>query len=121
MIFYQYFRLIFLMVLTASLNGTMLRLPCKTIADFDIFVIGKRLKSHVLMTFTGLKDFQCMIKCVENARCRSYNTNANDGGCEINGKALIDSGTSLTSDADWTYKSTDYNTTLVCFVSSLIR
>ena len=98
----------------ASLSGTILRLPCKTIADFDVFHIGKRLLGHVLMSFNGLNDVLCMIKCIENAKCRSYNINTKDGRCEISRKALVDTGTALTIDSDWNFKTTDYKTTLVC-------
>ena len=102
-----------------SINGTILRLPCKTVADFNIFHLGKRLMGHVLMSFNGLMDVQCMIKCIENSKCRSYNTNTN-GKCEINKKALVDNGTSLTTDSDWVYKSTDYSSTLVCIFIAFV-
>ena len=94
--------------------GTILRLPCKTLADFKLYMLGKRLIGNVLMSFNGLQDTQCMIKCIENAKCRSYNTNKEDGRCEINGKAMVDNGTVLATDTNWVYKSTDYSSTLVC-------
>ena len=66
------------------------------------------------MSFNGLQDTECMVKCVENEKCRSYNTNKKDGRCEINGKALADSGAILETDSNWVYKSTDYSSKLVC-------
>ena len=101
-------------LLIASSNGTILRLPCKVLADFNVIHLGKRLLDHVLMSFNGLHDTQCMVKCAENVECRSYNTNRKDGRCEINRKALADSGTVLTTDSNWVFKSTDYSSNLVC-------
>ena len=101
-------------LLIASSDGTILRLPCKVFADFNVIHLGKRLIDHVLVFFNGLQDTQCMVKCVKNVKCRSYNTNRKDGRCEINGKALVDNGTILKADPDWVYKSTNYSLNLVC-------
>ena len=101
-------------LLIGSCCGTILRLPCKTFADFKVYLLGKRLIGNVLMSFNGLRDTQCMMTCIKNVRCHSYNTNRNDGRCEINGKALVDNGTVLVTDPNWMYKSTDYSSTLVC-------
>jgi len=100
-------------LLIASSDGTILRLPCTVFADFKISHLGKRLLDHVLMSFNGLQDTECMVKCVENEKCRSYNTNRKDGRCEINGKALADSGTLLKTDPNWVYKSTNYSSNLI--------
>ena len=89
-------------------------MPCKVFADFNVIHLGKRLIDHVLASFSSLQDTQCMVKCIENAKCRSYNTNRKDGRCEINGKALADNGAILKADSDWVYKSTDYSLNLVC-------
>ena len=101
-------------MLIASSDGTILRLPCTVFADFNVIHLGKRLLEHVLMSFNGLQDTECMVKCVKNEKCRSYNTNRKDGRCEINGKALADSGTLLKTDPNWVYKSTNYSLNLVC-------
>ena len=72
------------------------------------------------MSFNGLQDIQCMVKCVENVKCRSYNTNTKDGRCEINGKALFDNGITLSTASDWLYKSTNYNSTLVSRIDHFV-
>ena len=89
-------------------------MPCKVFADFNVIHLGKRLLDQVLASFIGLQDTQCMVKCVKNVKCRSYNTNRKDGRCEVNGKALVDNGTILNADSDWVYKSTDYSLNVVC-------
>ena len=75
--------------------------------------MGKRLFGHVLISFHGLNDTQCMVKCVKNVKCRSYNIHRKDEKCEISGKALGDTNTTLKTASGWVYKSTDYNSTLV--------
>ena len=96
-----------------SVENTILRLPCDTFAEFRIFSIGKRLTGHVLRTDKGLEDGQCMMKCVEHRKCRSYNLNVKDKICELNSKAHADNGTMLADETDWIYKSTDYKNLLV--------
>ena len=100
--------------LTTLSCGSILRLPCKKYADFKVIFKDKRLTGNVLASFYGLQDTQCMVKCVENEKCRSYNINVKDGTCEVNGKASADNGAILKTDPDWVYKSTDYSSNLVC-------
>ena len=109
----------YLVLFIASSEETILRLPCKIDALFTIFHDSKRLVGDVLMSFSALEDTQCMVKCIENAKCRSYNTNKEDGRCEINGKALVDNGTKLVTDTNWVYKSTNYSSTLVCSINEI--
>ena len=93
---------------------TILRLPCATHAEFNIFEFGKRLKSNVINRHYDTNDVQCTILCVGNEKCRSYNINEAKLICELNSKALYDNGTELTDDSEWLYKSTDYNNPIVC-------
>eukprot|EP00795_Rhopilema_esculentum_P007211 gene7211-12891_t len=105
--------LCFAITIAVYTNATILRLPCDIFAEFRIFSIGKRLTGHVLRTDKGLEDGQCMMKCVEHRKCRSYNWNVEEKLCELNSKAHADNGTVLADETDWIYKSTDYDNLLV--------
>ena len=113
MAFVHYCRLLAVLALGLTVYGCILRLPCKTLADFSIVHKGRRLSDHVLKKYKGLDEEQCMIKCVEQRKCRSYNLNAKEKLCELNSKAHVDNGTVLDDETDWIYKSTDYDNRLV--------
>ena len=98
---------------------TILRLPCMTIADFNVIEFGKRLKGSVISRHYDTNDVQCTILCVQNERCRSYNMQRTTLICELNSKAVFDHGTELSDDAKWLYKSTNYSSPLVRTPSSL--
>ena len=95
------------------LNATVLRLPCMTYADFDVVFINKSLKGYLIRKDEGLNHVQCMVKCIEHAECRSYNTNGHLQMCELNTKAFGDAGTTLSDEPGWVHKSTDYSNKLV--------
>ena len=84
--------------------GTILRLPCMTIADFTITEFGKRLTGNVISKHYDTTDVQCTILCVQNNKCRSYNIQRVKLICELNGKAVADNGTELSDDVEWFYK-----------------
>eukprot|EP00795_Rhopilema_esculentum_P007212 gene7212-12892_t len=71
-------RLCFAITIAVYTHATISRLPCDIFAEFRIFSIGKRLTGHVLRTDKGLEDGQCMMKCVEHRKCRSYNLNVEE-------------------------------------------
>ena len=92
---------------------TILRLPCMTIADFNVIEFGKRLTGSVISRHYDTTDVQCTILCVQNEKCRSYNMQRTKLICELNSKAVVDYGTELSDDAKWLYKSTNYSNPLV--------
>ena len=106
-------RIFTLFYLLIGTNGTILRLPCSTIADFSVQHSGKRLKNHVIRTDYEINDVQCMVKCIELKTCRSYNINTKNRICELNGKAHVDEGAELASDGNWMYKTTNFDSKLV--------
>ena len=93
--------------------ATILRLPCMKYADFDVFHMDKALIGHLIRIDNGLNDVQCMAKCIEHVKCRSYNIQRDKQVCELNAKAFGDVNTQLTVKPGWVYKSTDYNNKLV--------
>ena len=95
----------------------ILRLPCGDIfADFTIFIKDKALNGSVIATISNTSDVQCMVKCVEHHKCRSYNSKIGEKKCELNSKAIGGKDTVLISKPGWVYKSTDYKATQVRFL-----
>jgi len=92
---------------------TILRLPCMTIADFTITEHGKRLTGSVISRHYDTTDVQCMILCIQNGKCRSYNMQRTKLICELNGNSLADNGAKLSDDIEWLYRSTNYSSPLV--------
>ncbi len=70
------------------------------------------MKGYVIQLVSDVDDAQCMVECVRNPKCKSYNIHPEERKCKLNSKALVD-GISLTDDPGWFYKSTDYNQTSV--------
>ena len=92
---------------------TILRLSCKTIADFTITEFGKCLTGNVISRHYDTTDVQCTILCVQNEKCRSYNMQRTKLICELNAKAVANNGTGLSDHAKWLYKSTNYSNPFV--------
>ena len=67
----------------------ILRLPCGDIlANFTIFMKDKALGGSVISEFGSTSDVQCMVKCVEHHKCRSYNTQSDEQKCELSSKKM---------------------------------
>lgn len=117
---FSYFRTIALISIFAKFDATILRLPCLDYADFTIVHEHKFLKGSIIATHHGVTDISCMIKCVENQKCRSYNIDRASGECQLNSKVFGDADSVLSDGNGWLYKSTDYNETLVsCNLAAL--
>ena len=71
------------------------------------------LKGCLLSEISNMTDVECMVKCVKELACKSYNINRSRKICQLNSKALGEPGVVLSSMPGWVYKSTDYNATLV--------
>ena len=117
----SHYRSLVLLRVLSVVYATILRLPCMKYADFDVFHIDKALIGHLIRIDNGLNDVQCMAKCIEHAKCRSYNIQRDRQICELNDKAFGDVNTQLTDKPGWVYKSTDYNNKLVILTLYIFR
>ena len=79
------------------------------------------LRENVISEITGATDIECMVRCVKHPQCKSYNMNRNQKICQLNRKALGETGVSLSSMPDWLYKATDNNDTLVIICHLSVR
>ncbi|XP_065059570.1 uncharacterized protein LOC135687052 isoform X2 [Rhopilema esculentum] len=78
--------LLSLFSVTYHFNAEILRLPCKTFANFSIVKEGKTMKQPFL-SLEGIGPESCMYECIKHHRCQSININVNESICEFNGKA----------------------------------
>ena len=82
-------------------------------AEFSILKYGYKLRGHSIHAFSNTDDTQCMVKCIENHSCRSYNIQRDKKLCEVNDKSYEDNQTALVQKDGWIYKSTDYSSNKV--------
>ena len=71
------------------------------------------LKGFVIKSETGVNDFQCMVKCMEVPKCKSYNIKSDAGTCQLNSASESGNLAKLSDAPGWLYKSTDFNDKLV--------
>ena len=102
-------------------KSEIIRLPCKSYANFSIIKSNTALQGAVIETLLFQTENQCKSKCLMEDRCKSFNTE--DGGdmkCELNNKTSEDwkdMNFQVVKRPGWTFKSTDYNFTQVRFVA----
>ena len=82
----------------------ILRLECKSYADFNIVLhnlsdVGSILKSIVTK---GLR--RCLLSCISLSECKAVNYNEVDSKCELVGRGL---NKNLTEKSGWVYLTTD--------------
>ena len=98
----------------------IVRLPCKTEANFTVKVQGHILRNYVIGEGSALKVDQCFENCEDHHGCKSINYK--DGGeknCQLNSKVKeAVSASHFAADGAWTYYATDYNTANVSCISS---
>ena len=97
----------------SAVHTTILRLPCLKYADFSVYYKNKALRGHLLYRDFAVDDLQCMAKCAQHAKCKSYNINKEKQICELNAKTYGEANTQLSDEEGWLYKSTDYDSKLV--------
>ncbi|XP_065069819.1 uncharacterized protein LOC135694873 [Rhopilema esculentum] len=107
-----------LVPLSLLLNGHLamcwiLRLPCKTEANFNISAVGYALEHNVLMKLTLPLD-ECRENCIYTAYCKSFNHKQSGlENCELNSETNVTKPTNLVQKSDWTYFATDQRGRLV--------
>ena len=103
-----------------EIKGELLRLPCKSYANFSIIKHDNALQGSVITTLLFLTDNQCKSMCIMERKCKSFNREiGGDMRCELNDKTTEDWKDNVTAVArpGWTFKSTDYHFHLVRFRS----
>ena len=94
----------------------MLRLKCKSIAEFQIEKKGYCLKGNVIETVDEVTLLQCFDRCLHNQRCKSINMERNGFGvCQLIARSSHDSvdNITLTVNDRWNFYSTNFSSRLV--------
>eukprot|EP00112_Aurelia_sp_Birch-Aquarium-sp1_P021542 Seg583.4_Seg583.2 transcript_id=Seg583.4_Seg583.2/GoldUCD/mRNA.D3Y31 product="hypothetical protein" protein_id=Seg583.4_Seg583.2/GoldUCD/D3Y31 len=104
--------LIYICFNALEIKSEILRLPCKSYANFSIIKHDTALQGSVIETLLFLTENQCKSKCLMERRCKSYNKeNGGDMKCELNDKTTEDWrdwNVTVVKRPGWTFKSTDY-------------
>ena len=98
----------------------IIRLPCLKFANFSVIWNNTALRGSIVATLYGVDETSCKAECLHNERCKSININEEEMMCQINGKVAEDlnDGIELVTKEGWTYKSTDYQSSLVGIIPS---
>ncbi|XP_065071781.1 uncharacterized protein LOC135696328 isoform X2 [Rhopilema esculentum] len=99
-----------LMVISVTVKGEILRLPCKTFANFSVVLHGHSLDA-TYRTLENLDEQMCKTECIIEGQCKSININKDLGICQLNDKSAQNPNDRVKTDAKsgWTYFSTRYD------------
>ncbi|XP_065072025.1 uncharacterized protein LOC135696532 [Rhopilema esculentum] len=91
-------------------NGEILRMPCKTFANFSVVLHGHSLDA-TYRTLENLDEQMCKTECIIEGQCKSININKDMGICQLNDKSAQNPNDRVKTDAKsgWTYFSTRYD------------
>ena len=102
-----------------EIKSEIIRLPCKSYANFSIIKRDTALQGSVIETLLFLNENQCKSKCLMEDRCKSFNKeDSGDMRCELNDKTSEDwkdMNFQVVRRPGWTFESTDYNFSQVRF------
>lgn len=107
---------IYLMLFLTSTQTHILRLSCKSIAEFPIEKKGHRLKGYVIETINKISLQQCFERCLHIRRCKSINIEKSGFGiCQLNARSSHDSmdNVTLAENDRWNFYSTNFSSRLV--------
>ncbi len=100
-----------------GIESWIIRLACKHEADFTTVVNDFKLTNNLIGGITTNDQQGCIIECVRNNRCKSFNyqkrQTAENQNCELNGDIKENAEESFEQKAGWVYMATNYNTTKV--------
>ncbi|XP_065070147.1 uncharacterized protein LOC135695109 isoform X2 [Rhopilema esculentum] len=115
---------IWLISILSSVNLAMcwiLRLPCKTEANFTISAVGYALEHNVLMKLTLPLD-ECRENCIYTAYCKSFNYKQSGlENCELNSETNVTKPTNLVQKSNWTYFATNQFTRAIGSLCQKLR
>lgn len=75
----------------ALLNATVLRLPCKVIAAFDVVLSGMADGGSVGNSTAAVTPGKCALNCVSWPKCKSLNFKEAEQKCELFDRSLVQS------------------------------
>ena len=117
----QYLSSRYVCFIVLEIKAELLRLPCKSYANFSVIKHDAALQGSVITTLLFLTDGECKSMCLLERRCKSFNKETGgDMKCELNYKTTEDRKDNVSTVArpGWTFKSTDYSFHLVSRIES---
>eukprot|EP00112_Aurelia_sp_Birch-Aquarium-sp1_P012396 Seg2608.1 transcript_id=Seg2608.1/GoldUCD/mRNA.D3Y31 product="L-rhamnose-binding lectin CSL3" protein_id=Seg2608.1/GoldUCD/D3Y31 len=106
----------FVCCIASKINGEILRLPCKSYANYSITKHDVALQGYVIATFLFTTENECKSKCLMNQQCKSFNKETRgDMKCELNDKTTEDwkDNVTVSKRLGWTFKTTDHSFPLI--------
>ncbi len=103
------------MVLCLRVESWIIRLTCKTEADFSIGIENFKLTNSLITQISTRDQQECVVECVRHEKCKSFNYKIEgvDENCELNGNIKENAEDNFKAETGWIYFSTNYNTTKV--------
>ena len=95
------------MSVTIGVRLTILRLSCRSYADFSISLDAMVDSGSILRELTSKTKRACVLECVSLAACKSVNFKSANGQCQLLERGFNESVTFLAQKAGWTYLTTD--------------
>ncbi|XP_065053308.1 neurogenic locus notch homolog protein 1-like [Rhopilema esculentum] len=95
-----------------SCHCYLLRLRCKSYANFSIKATGHLLEGSLIQEIYGIDLNECKLHCVLNQQCKSINIKYDGSGlCQLNNKSSHDmkDKVNLTNNNDWEFYTTNYS------------
>lgn len=89
--------------LAAGVSSSIVRLPCKIHANFDVVLNGLALIGTPLANFTQASRRQCVLHCISHQHCSSANHNEQTLSCDIFNSTFVKAVKSLIEKPGWTF------------------
>lgn len=112
-----------LISLFSTIDCRILRLSCKSVAEFSIEKQGYHLEGYVIKRLTDVGLYECYESCLHDNRCKSINIEAGEYGiCELNRASSNDfmDNVTLTYNARWIFRSTNFSDLRVSVVIIIV-
>ena len=85
---------------------SIVRLPCKMQANFDVKLDGQAFSGTALAVFNQATKRECVLHCLANGACKCMNHNKLTSVCEIFNTSFYDAVRSLAPKPGWTFIAT---------------
>lgn len=100
--------------------GNIVRLPCKSLARFDVVLDGFAATGiKAVATHHRVSRRQCVLHCISDTRCKCVNYNTLSSVCEVFSVRFFDVAQSLVVRSGWSFLAATDEVFVYIFVSGM--